>query len=171
MYLFPGLRETTIGEFIKLHPEVVKEAFKTTHFEYEPYLKWIEHDGTCQDDAINPDLLTKRDDGFFDIYDLKTAALERTNVTKGGRRRRRFIDYVEEGVAQLANYREYFEYPGNAEYAKSKYAIQIKDPKLVLVVGSWENSDINEVNQACRKYKGIEVIDYDTFCHLFIGTS
>ncbi|SFP11509.1 Shedu anti-phage system protein SduA domain-containing protein [Pseudomonas borbori] len=171
MYLLPGLHETTIGEFLNRHPEIIKKAFKTDHFEYEPYLEWIEHDGTCDDVAINPDLLIKREDGFYDIYDLKTAALAKKNITKGGRKRRRFIDYVEEGVAQLANYKEYFVYPKNADHARNKYGIRIKEPKLVLVVGSWENSSLEEVNQARRRYPGIEIIDYDTFCHLFIGAS
>lgn len=171
MYLFPGLHETTIGEFLKLHPKIIRSAFKTDHFEYEPYLKWLEHDGTCDDVAINPDLLVKRSDGYYDIYDLKTAALGKKNVTKGGRKRRRFIDYVEEGVAQLVNYEEYFSYPANAEHAKEKYNIKINKPKLVLVVGSWDNSSSEEVSQALRRYQHIEIIDYDTFCHLFIGAS
>ncbi|WP_367103716.1 Shedu anti-phage system protein SduA domain-containing protein [uncultured Psychrobacter sp.] len=169
IYLFPSLHETTIGEFLKLHPETIKKAFKTEHFEYEPYLKWLEHDGTCEDTAINPDLLIKRSDGYYDIYDLKTAALAKENITKGGRKRRRFIDYVEEGVAQLVNYEEYFTYLKNAVHAKEKYGIEIKNPKLVLVVGSWENSSPEEVVQARRRYTGVEIIDYDTFCHLFIG--
>lgn len=171
MYLLPGLHETTIGAFLKNHPDIIKRAFKTDHFEYEPYLEWIEHDGTCEDVAINPDLLVKRPDGYFDIYDLKTAALAKKNVTKGGRRRRRFIDYVEEGVAQLANYEEYFKYPKNAEHARVKYSVEVNNPKLVLVVGSWENSSPEEVTQAMRRYPRIEVIDYDTFCHQFMGAS
>lgn len=169
MILFPSLRETTIGEFLNLHPEVLKLAFKTDHFEYEPYLEWLEHDGTCEDTAINPDLMVKRGDGFFDIYDLKTAVLDRRNITKAERKRRRFIDYVEDGISQLANYREYFEYPENARYAKEKYGIVVNEPRLVLVVGSWENVNLDEVNQACRKYKDIDVIDYDTVCQMFIG--
>ncbi|MAY36098.1 MAG: hypothetical protein CMN84_08370 [Spongiibacteraceae bacterium] len=171
MYLLPGLHETTIGEFLNRHPEIIKNAFKTDHFEYEPYLEWLDHDGTCEDAAINPDFLVKRPDGYFDIYDLKTAALAKKNVTKGGRRRRRFIDYVEEGVAQLANYEEYFKYPRNSEHAKNKYGVEVENPKLVLIVGSWENSSPEEVTQAIRRYPSIKVIDYDTFCHQFIGAS
>lgn len=169
MFLFPNLRETTVGEFIMRHPDVVKKAFKTNHFEYEPYLEWLEHDGTCEDYAINPDLLVQREDGFYDIYDLKTALLERRSITKASRNRRRFIDYVEEGISQLANYREYFKYPENAALAKRKYGIEVNDPKLVLIVGSWENVDADEVNQACRKYKNVSVVDYDTLCHMFLG--
>lgn len=170
MYLFPGLHETTIGEFMNQHPEVIKRAFNAMSFEYEPYLEWKEHDGTVQDTAINPDLMIQRKDGYYDIYDLKTALLHKKKITKGERRRRRFIDYVEEGVSQLANYQEYFRYEENARHAKQKYGIEVKNPNLVLVVGSYENSDPDQVIQACRKYANIHIVDYDTLCQLYIGS-
>ncbi|SDR36997.1 protein of unknown function [Pseudomonas grimontii] len=168
LYLSPGLRETTIGEFLKLHPEIIKHAFNSDYFEYEPSLEWLEHDGTCTDTEINPDLLIKREDGYFDICDLKTAKLDKKKITKASRSRRRFIDYVAEGMAQLANYREYFKYPKNAGLAKKKYGIEVNNPRLILVVGSWDNLDADEVNQACRQYTGIDVIDYDTLSQLYI---
>jgi hypothetical protein len=169
MYLFPGLKETTIGEFINTHPEVVREAFKTSHFLYEPYLEWLEHDGTVEDQAINPDLIVKRPDGLYDIYDLKTALLEKKSIVKGPRKRRRFIDYVEEGAAQLANYREYFRYPKNRQLAKDKYGIEILNPKLILVTGNWDNASLKEIDESCRRYNEIIVLDFDTLAHLFIG--
>jgi hypothetical protein len=108
-YLFPNLHETTIGEFLNTHPEIIERGLSARSFIYEPYLPWIKKPaGLEEDKAINPDLLLQRTDGYFDICDLKTAALRKHDLTKGSRRRRRFIDYVEEGVAQLANYREYF---------------------------------------------------------------
>lgn len=169
MYLFPDLYETTIGEFMNQHPEIIKKVFDAMSFEYEPYLEWKEHDGTVQDTAINPDLMIQRRDGYYDIYDLKTALLQKKKITKGERRRRRFIDYVEEGVSQLANYREYFRYKQNASYAKEKYGIEVKDPNLVLVVGSYDNSDPDEIIQASRKYDNVYIVDYDTICQAYIG--
>lgn len=172
MYFFPGLRETTIGEFLSQHPDIVKKAFKTSHFHYEPYLEWIQHDGTVDDHAINPDLMIKRSDGFYDIYDLKTALLNKNSITKDQRKRRRFIDYVEEGVAQLVNYEEYFKYPENSKFAKQKYDIDVKNPRLTLVVGNYDNCNDQEIKQACRRYPPhINIINYDTLCHLFLGTS
>jgi hypothetical protein len=171
MYLFPGLRETTIGEFINIHPEVIKGAFKTTHFLYEPYMEWVEHDGTVEDEAINPDLMVRREDGLYDIYDLKTALLEKGSIVKGPRKRRRFIDYVEEGAAQLSNYREYFNYNKNRQRAKEKYGIDVLNPKLVLITGNWDNASSIEIDEACRRYNDISIIDFDTFAHLFIGAS
>jgi hypothetical protein len=171
MFLTPGLRETTIGEFVNQHPDVIKRAFKTENFIYEPFLDWLEHDGTVIDKAINPDLLIQRDDGFYDIYDLKTAMLGRSRITKGEQRRRRFIDAVAEGVHQLSHYRMYFQFSANRELAEKKYGIRVSDPRLVLVVGSWENVDPREVIEATRAYSGIDIIDYDTLVHFFLGTA
>lgn len=170
MYLQPGLRETTIGEFIKSHPEIIKLAFNAKRFIYEPSLEWLEHDGTCEDRYINPDLMVENQNGEWDIYDLKTARLDKTSLIKDDRKRRRFIDYVAEGIAQLANYREYFSYPKNQEYARDKFGISVFTPKMVLVVGSWDNLDPNEVIQASRQLdRNIDIIDYDTFAQLILG--
>ena len=115
--------------------------------------------------------MVKRDDGFYDIYDLKTAALWKMNILKGERKRRRFIDYVEKGVVQLANYREYFEYPKNRDFVtKSKYGIEVQDPKLVLVVGNWENTDLKEIDEACRRYRDVNIMNYDTCCTFNYGS-
>jgi hypothetical protein len=152
MYLFPGLHETTIGEFMNQHPEVIKRVFNAMNFEYEPYLEWKEHDGTVQDAAINPDLMIQKKDGYYDIYDLKTALLQKKKLTKGERRRRRFIDYVEEGVSQLANYREYFCYEQNASHAKENLAFKSKIPILCWL---WEAT---RIAIPIRLYKLVENI-------------
>jgi len=169
MYFFPKLHETTIGEFLKQHPKVVMRAFNSRHVEYEPYFEWIERSESCEDKAINPDLLVQRADGFYDIYDLKKALLTKNSITSGPRKRRQFIHSVSDGIAQLANYEEYFTYSKNAAHAKTKYNIEVNKPKLTLVVGNWDNTHQDEISQALRAYKNnIEIIDYDTFCNMFI---
>lgn len=168
-YLFYGLRETTIGEFLNQHREIIQKAVAGRNIIYEPYLKWIEKLPENTDEAINPDLMIEREDGFYDIYDLKTALLNKTSLTKGNRNRRRFIDYVEEGVAQLANYEEYFEYSENCKHALNKYEIKVKQPNLVLVVGNFDNVNKIEIEEASRKLKNITIIDYDSFLQLFLS--
>lgn len=169
LFLMNKLHETTIGEFLKTHPEILKRALGAKKFITEAFLPWIEKADFNNDNAINPDLLIEREDGYYDIYDLKTAALDKISLTKGKRARRRFIDYVSEGIAQLANYKEYFNYPANQKLAWDKYQIKINNPKLVLVVGSFENSNYTEIEEACRPYKDvITVIDYDTLMQLLI---
>jgi antiviral defense system Shedu protein SduA len=168
IFLFNRLRETTIGEFLKTNPEIIIRAIGTKQFVYEPYLLWVDGPPENTDPAINPDLLIERDDGYYDIYELKTAVLDRESITKGMRRRRRFIDYVEEGIAQLSNYAEYFKYSKNRQFALEKYNIRVDNPNLVLVVGNMENADKAEVEEACRRLNRITIIDYDSLMQLFL---
>lgn len=168
-FLFNKLRETTIGEFIKLHPKIIQRAIGVRKFVYEPELPWLEANFANTDKSINPDLMIEREDGHYDIYDLKTAALEKENITKGQRRRRRFIDYVEEGVAQLANYAEYFTFSKNCEYALKKYGIKVRNPNLILVVGNYDNVNKTEVEEACRRLSSnINIVDYDSLLQMFL---
>lgn len=169
LYLSPRLRETTIGEFLKTHPQIVKRGFAAKNFIYEPTLPWIEGSPENNDREINPDLLVQRGDGFYDIYDLKTAALDKKKITKGEKCRRRFIDYIQEGAAQLANYRDYFSYRKNSDYAKEKFNVQVSNPNLVLVVGNYDNVDEVKVQEACRQYDNITIIDYDTLTQFFLS--
>lgn len=121
----------------------------------------------------NPDLVIERRDGFFDIVDLKTIIDKSKNITKGAHKRRRFIDYVNEGIAQLNNYRDYFRYEKNRNHAFSKYKIKVQVPKLYLIVGSYDNVNDDEVREACRSHRDdLVIIDYDTLNSLFVnGTS
>jgi hypothetical protein len=170
LYMLDKVHETTIGEFIRHHPDIIKRALGTDYFLYEPSFSWLEHDGTCEDQSINPDLMVRRADGYFDIYDLKTALLEK-KLTKKKRRRRAFVEAVYDGVNQLGNYREYFTYGKNAEHALSRHGVAVKNPRLTLVVGSWENYDSTEVAQACRMIPDLEIIDYDTLIQQFLNAA
>jgi len=168
LYLSSSVRETTLGEFLRDHPRVLEEAARALRFVYEPYLEWVEAPEGNEDTAINPDLLVQRDDGDWDIYDLKTALLDQQTITKGGRRRRRFVDTVEEGIAQLAHYREYFSYPDNRARTVQKYDAHVKAPRLVLVVGTLENVRAEEVREASRRLGEVSVIDFDSLMQLFV---
>ena len=171
LYLTPHLHETTIGAFINEHPDVIKRTFNTNHFIYEPYLEWVERVDGNTDNAINPDLILLGPNGSYDILDFKTALLDKIKVTKGERNRRRFIDAVNEGVAQLANYEEYFTFDKNREYAYTKYGITVNSPHLYLVVGNYDNTKREEVEQALRPYKNITILDYDSMIQLYIAKS
>jgi Domain of unknown function (DUF4263) len=169
LYLTPHLHETTVGEFLRQHPEVINQALGTDDFVYEPYLEWIEAAHGNTDAAINPDAMVKRPDGYFDIVDLKTALLEKKKTTRGERKRRRFIDVVNEGIAQLANYAEYFGFEKNREHALAKYGIKVQSPQLFLVVGHYDNTRREEVEEALRPYKNVSVLDYDSIVQLFLA--
>ena len=65
---------------------------------------------------------------------------------------------------------KYFSFPENAIAAQEKYRISVRNPKLILVVGSYDNAPFSEVSQASRQLRpNIEIIDYDTLNAMFIS--
>ena len=167
LYLVPELREPTIGEFFRQHPEFVRVAFGTEQYVYQPHLKWME--GGAPGAISIPDLLIRREDGFWDIFDLKRPLTGRSRIVRGAKNRRRFISPVIEGAAQLADYEEYFHYENNQRYAEERYNIRVQDPRLVLVVGNGENVDMDEVNEARRMLRSIDIMSYDELLMRFVG--
>ena len=169
VFLIPKLRETRIGEFLRKHPSFINGAFGCKSHLYNKQFAWIEGNPNLNEKSIQPDLMLENENGYYDICDLKTALLSNKTMTKGGHRRRRFIDYVDEGIAQLANYENYFQFKKNAEMALSKYGVKVNNPRLILVVGNYENASIEEIKEAIRKLKpNYQIIDYDTLNSLYL---
>jgi hypothetical protein len=169
LYLAPQFRETTIGAFLDQHRDILTIALGARRVVYEPHLPWLASAPSAENKPINPDFLLERDDGDWDICDLKTAALHRQSLTKGSRSRRRFVDYVAEGLAQLSHYREYFTYPENSHFAEQKYSVRLRHPDLILIVGHYGNFDPAAVLEARRSMAEVTVIDYDTLVGLYIN--
>ncbi|EIW9022164.1 TPA: hypothetical protein ACHFOT_003508 [Klebsiella pneumoniae] len=164
------IHETTIGDYLNDHPEIICRALGYDSIVYEPSLKWVEKTKDNTDVYINPDALLKRPDGNYDICDFKKGLLKRKKITKDERRRRRFIDDVDEGIAQLDNYEEYFTYDGNKKYALDKYNVSISEPRKILIIGNVENTVLIEVEQALRGRKDNLVIDYDSLISYYVGS-
>jgi hypothetical protein len=171
LYLTPSMHETTIGDYLNENREILCTALGVKSFVYEPYLDWVEKPEEMLDKAINPDAMLERNDGFYDICDFKTGLLSKRKLTKGERRRRRFIDGVNEGLAQLANYEEYFEFNKNKQHAFEKYNIVTDDINKVLIVGNFDNSIEQEFYQALRPFKNVMVIDYDSLIQRYLINS
>lgn len=167
-YLQPGLSEPTIGNFLDNHPDFTRRAFGVDHFVYEPFLRWVA-DSRHEEKDINPDLMLRRSDGYYDICDLKLPLLDR-NVTTGERERRRFVSSILEGVAQLSHYKEYFEQPENAAFAFKQYGIKVLDPKLILVVGNAENVRPDEISEASRMLAKVTFIDFDALANSYFAS-
>jgi hypothetical protein len=103
------------------------------------------------------------------VIDFKLPLLSKTSVTTGGHRRRRFIYTISDGIAQLHNYHEYFEYDANRRSGAAKLGEEIRDPKLMLVVGTSENVNLTEANEPKRALKPIDIVDYDTLIRLSLA--
>jgi hypothetical protein len=163
IYSFQKLRETTIGEFLNQNKVILEKAFSSNEILYEPSFDWIEGNPEDDEKSINPDFMVKREDGYYDICDLKLPYWENKKLTKGKRKRRSFRQIVDDGISQLANYEDYFNFKKNAAFAEAKYNVKIKDPKLIIVIGNFYNYDEKEIEEASRKLKiNYSIIDYDT---------
>lgn len=163
IYSFQKLRETTIGDFLNENPIILQNAFQSSNIIYEPELEWLEGNPDDDEVSINPDFLIKREDGYYDIFDLKLPYWDKQKLTKGKHRRRSFLQIVDEAIAQLANYEDYFNYEENRSLAKKKYNVEINNPQLIIVIGNYSNYDKNEIKEASRKLKdNFLIIDYDT---------
>jgi hypothetical protein len=170
-YLAHGLHETTVGEFLNQHEDILLSAFDATRLIHEPFLEWRDGTPGADEIAINPDFILERADGSHIIGDLKLPLLETANVAKGGKKRRRsFSAPLPDGLAQLAHYEEYFQSPENRAFAKAKYGIEVNDPRRLLVIGSQENVDPTEFEEAARSTPSFEIVDYDSILRLHLAT-
>lgn len=163
------IHETTIGDYINDHSDILLNALSYEGIVYEPTLKWLEKTEDNPDSSINPDALLKRADNYYDICDFKKGLIKRKSLTKGERRRRRFVDDVNEGLAQLDNYEEYFKFEKNAKHAFEHFSVKVDTPKKILIVGNLENAKQDEVEQALRGRTNTMVIDYDSLIASYIG--
>lgn len=168
IYLMNQLHETSIGSFIDLHREILLSALEAQQLISEPYLPWVVPSPDPNEHAINPDLFVKRADGYWDVYDLKLALLNHKKLTTGKRNRRRFMTTIEDGIAQLAHYRDFLSIPEHVALAKEKYNVTLSRPRFVLVVGNYENVDAEKITDARRRFPDLELIDYDSLLQLYL---
>ena len=165
--LLQGAQETTLTKLLEQHSEVLLRAFDAVSISYQPSLPWLTGNPDSQEKYIQPDMIVRDRDGGWRIVEFKLPLLKKSSVTKGEHRRRRFIDSVAEGISQLYNYCDYFDYAENVTAAESRLGGKVINPRLTLIAGTSENVDMDEVTQALRPYKPVDILDYDTLISLY----
>src|SRR5207248_228168 len=168
LYLL-GAAEPTLTEFLEQHDDVIRRVFHAEEIFYQQELPWQEGNSEPSEESIQPDILVRRLDGTWIIIEFKLPLLDRQRITKRERRRRGFIDAVDEGISQLFNYQDYFSFPANREVARSLLGQSPSTPELVLVVGNSENVNGTEVREAQRSRRPFVLIDYDSLIGLYMA--
>lgn len=163
------IHETMIGDYLNEHSDILLNALGYKNIVYEPSLEWLDKTQDNPDSYINPDALLQRMDDYYDICDFKKGLTKRKSLTKGERRRRRFVDDVNEGLAQLDNYEEYFKFTRNAQHALERFSVEVDMPRKILIIGNIENTKQDEVEQALRGRINTLVVDYDSLVSSYIG--
>jgi Domain of unknown function (DUF4263) len=144
------LGETTITKFLELNADLLSNALGGASLIPQPYLPWLSGNPDPSESAVIPDFLLVDDQGQAHICEVKLPLLGANSLTTGGHKRRRFTAPVADGVAQLANYVDYFSHVEHQQLLRRKYGVSIDSPRSILIVGSAENFDEQEVTQAQR---------------------
>ncbi|MBW3536596.1 MAG: DUF4263 domain-containing protein [Actinobacteria bacterium] len=119
-------------------PERAFQLFFERHPEYVlalgPYARAHPQLVLHQDDGnLIPDFFVEKiSGGLADIIDLKRADVE---LVRRSQHRNRFKDLVDEAVAQLTHYRDYFDDRINREAFHSRHGFSAFRPKVIVVVG------------------------------------
>jgi len=147
-YLAHGLQDSGVDDFLDKHEGILLSAFDATKLVRRPALG-----------DLHPDFILERADGSHIVGRLELPVVDSVN---GKKRRRVFRTPVQDSAAELAQYAEYLKNAENRAQVKSKYDVDVADPRQVLIVSSHE-----PVTPAA----GVEVIDYDTILRFHLATN
>lgn len=161
-----NIKETVIDSFIQKHSDFFVKSLGYKNALSQKILKWIERNNNDPVTSI-PDYLMEREDGFYDILDLKTGAIKYKSITKSKKNfnskksRIRFVEYVNELISQLNDYKRYFSFEKNRDYAYNNFGVKVKDIKLIGIIGNYNNFDREEVDISLQIYKDdISILSY-----------
>jgi len=84
------VNETIIDKFVQNHLDFFIKALGYRTGQSQRRLVWIEKMTDDDPNESIPDYLTEREDGYYDIIDLKTAVLKYKKIVIGARKRPRF---------------------------------------------------------------------------------
>jgi hypothetical protein len=145
-YLAHGLQDTTVDGFLEKHESILLSTFGGTRLLRQPSL-----------DDLQPDFILERADGRHIVGRLELPVVD---VVNGKKRRRSFRTPVIDSAAELARYTEYLGTADNRSQVKSKYDVDVADPRQLLIVPSQET---------VVPAPGVEIVDYDTILRLHLA--
>ncbi|WP_350280844.1 hypothetical protein [Kribbella sp. HUAS MG21] len=145
-YLAHGLQDASVDEFLDKHESILLSAFDATKLIRRPALG-----------DLHPDFILERASGSHVVGRLELPLVDAVN---GKKRRRTFRKPVQESAAELAQYAEYLKSADNRAEVKSKYDVDVTDPRQLLIVSS---------QQTLTPAAGVEIVDYDTILRLHLS--
>lgn len=141
-----------LQSYFEANPEFL--FFGTRYKRIFPHIV-LEREGKSN---LIPDFLLERvTDGYCDIFDIK---LPNKRVLVGTEERRRFSYAVDDALAQVGEYREYFHDPRNRESIERIHGIRIYKPNILVLIGDSKNIDVEELIKIRDRRKDGEVIAY-----------
>jgi hypothetical protein len=148
----PALKERDVQSFFEKNPEFL--SFGTTYRRLFPQL-FLEKNGK----SLRPDFFLERvTDGYCDILDLK---LPGKRILSGTVERRTFAADVNEAIAQVHTYKEYFDDPKKREEVRTKYGLLVYKPNIMVLIGASKNIETEDLIKITERYRFCRIITYD----------
>jgi cold shock CspA family protein len=149
----PGVSELQIQRFLERQPEFL------TGFDYSeahPHIALKRDDGT----RLIPDFALKPHNtaALCDLLDLK---LPNQKLIVGSKDRRRFSQAITDAIAQLREYRDYFDRPEHRELVMDEYKLKFFKPRMFVVVGRRANTDPVALRKAELDVPAMTLTTYD----------
>lgn len=149
----PRVKEKDIQAFFETHPQFFR---RWDHRDVLPHVFLTREEA----DPLVPDfLLVDPEAQRATIVDLK---LPRAKLVRRQKNRDRFSAAITEAQAQLLEYRDWFEEPGNRERLKERIGMEIFRPHLGVVIGSSsEFRDAFDRQKLMDRMPDVEIVTYD----------
>jgi len=149
----PKLKEHELQKFFEKNPE-----FLTFGTKYRTLFPQILLKRTRGKD-LRPDFLLERvTDCFCDILDIK---LPKKKILRGKTERRGFTTDVYEAIAQVCEYREYFNDPRHKKWIKKKYHLSVYKLNILVLIGLGKNIEKEDLVKIRNQHPLVEVITYN----------
>jgi hypothetical protein len=103
-------------------------------------------------------MLQPFDDDLCDLLELK---LPHEPIVVGRANRKRFSSAVQEAVAQLRTYRDYFDDRSRREEIQRRYGIRAYRPRMAVVIGRLTAMDPIEYRRIADGQKEVRIMTYD----------
>jgi hypothetical protein len=144
--------ESDIHRFFEEHPNfLLGQEYRQLHSKI-----LLERD---EAGPLIPDfMLQPFDDDLCDLLELK---LPHEPIVVGRANRKRFSSAVQEAVAQLRTYRDYFDDRSRREEIQRRYGIRAYRPRMAVVIGRLTAMDPIEYRRIADGQKEVRIMTYD----------
>lgn len=147
------VEEKEIQVFLETNPKFLSFGNKYIKFTATVLLRRKD-----KPDLIPDFFLERATDGFCDILDIK---LPKKSLLTGIPQRRRFTAEVEDAIAQVSEYKEYFDDENNRQEVRRKYDLSVFKPEIIILIGQASNIDRKDLIKVNARYRYAKVITYN----------
>lgn len=148
------VKEHDLQVFLETNPKFLSFGNKYVRFTPRVLLKR----GRGKSDLIPDFFLERAVDSFCDILDIK---LPKKTLLTGIPQRKRFTAEVEEAIAQVSEYKEYFDNEDNRQEVKNKYGLSVFKPDIMVLIGRASNISKEDLIRINDRYRYVKVITHD----------